>query len=303
MAVALLMVGVMMIVQEPKVIDCNKFTEACPAAFEGLLKATAPTVPGAKAVVIADYTNEIASYCGCMSSCMNYFLVYGNNKTSSDSYNCYAKSIAAGVKGNPTPVGKEKGGLLGMKGQEGKCSSCEDIQGSESKVFRALGGIAVACAVALAVSSTCEVVGVKIRNKCFSLLTLSTDISVMLLLAVATVIAIIWFGLSRVACDPDLLSRQLATAGDASADGNKDDSAAFTKFLIDLLQPLASGLCGQSRKFAIFSLSSSIALVFTQFTVCATICLCCKWSKDKKIKHIHHAKEVQALMDDSSDEE
>lgn len=297
-SVALVIVGAMMIVQEPKVIDCNAFTAKCPAAFQGLLNAT---LTSGKVLAKDAFSNEIASYCGCLSSCMNYFSVYGDNKTSTDKNNCYAKSIAAGVAGNSTPSGNDAG-MLGMTAK-GQCSSCEDIQGSEGKVFRALGGIAVLCAVALAASSTCEVVGVKLRNRLFSLCTLSTDVIVMILLGVAAVIAGIWFGLSRFACDPDSLSNYLEKAGDSATDGQTDEGAKFYKFLIDLFGPLAGGLCGQSKKFAVFCLASSMAYVFTQFTVIATICICCKCSKDKKIKHIHHAKEVQKLMGSSSDEE
>lgn len=301
-AVALVIVGAMMIVQEPKVIDCNAFTAACPAAFQGLLNATATS---GKVLPKDAFANEIASYCGCLSSCMNYFSVYGDNKTSTDKNNCYAKSIAAGVAGNSTPLGKHDkndAGLLGVT-TKGQCSSCEDIQGGEGKVFRALGGIAVLCALALAASSTCEVVGVKMRNRCFSLCTLSTDVIVCYLVGAAAVFAGIMFGLSRFACDPDSLANYLEKAGDSSTDGNADEGAKFYKFLVDLLGPLAGGLCGQSKKFAVFCVASAMAYVFTQFSVIATICICCKCSKDKKIKHIHHAKEVQKLMGSSSDEE
>jgi len=304
MALALLIVGAMMIVQEPNIVDCNAFTAQCPVAFNTLLDTTAASkTPEEKAIFAsqrANTENEVQSYCSCLSSCMNYFLVYGNNKTSTDKYNCFAKSVLAGAKGNSAPSNDASTGsnsLLGVTGQ-GTCSSCEEISGNEHKIFRALGGLALFCALALAVSATCEVKGVKMRNKCFSLCTLSTDVLVILLLAVATGIAAMGFAASQIACDPDKLSRELSKAGDASAD-SKDDGAAFYVFLVDLLSPLASGMCGQGKKFAIFALSSFVALVFTKLTVLATICICCKCTKDGSDKHDHNAKELQKLMYES----
>jgi hypothetical protein len=303
MALLLLVVGAMMIVQEPNIMDCNKFTEQCPDAFMKLLDTTAQTADEKKIVaqVKNNSANEIASYCGCMSSCMNYFLVYGNNKTSDDKNNCYALSVRAGVKGNSTPSYRtaEEGSnsLAGVTGQ-GTCSSCEDISGMEHKFFRVLGGLAISSALALAVSATCEVKGVKMRNKCFSLCTLLTDVSVIGMLGVAAGIAgAMWFA-SRVACDPDKLSKELSKAGDASADG-ADNGAAYMTFFVDLLAPLASGLCGQRKKFAIFCVSSSIALIFTKLTVIATCCICCKCTKDGSDANDHNAKEMQKLIYDS----
>jgi hypothetical protein len=307
MALVLLIIGAMMIVQEPNIVDCNKFTAQCPTAFNTLLDATSTaTTPAEKAAfaeVKKNKTNEIQSMCSCMSSCMNYFLVYDDNKTSTDKNNCFAKSSLAGVMGSvnsaPAYTAKEKGSnsLVGATGR-GTCSSCEDVSGNEHKIFRALGGLALTCALALAVSATCEYKGVKMGNKCFSLCTLFTDVSVILLLGAATGIASVGYIASKMACDPDKISIELSKAGDASAD-SKDNGAAFFKFFIDLLAPLASGLCGQSKKFAVFALSSFVALVFTKLTVLATCCICCKCTKDGSDKHDHNAKEMQKLMNDS----
>lgn len=294
MALALLIVGAMMIVQEPNVVDCNEFTAQCPAAFNTLLDSM-------KVPAHAARQNEVQSYCSCMSTCMNYFLVYGNDKKSKDKNNCFAKSHHAGVKGNSVPSNTDDAtgtnSLAGVTGQH-TCSSCEEISGNEGKIFRALGGLALTCALALAVSATCEVKGVKMRNKCFSLCTLGTDVTVILLLWVATGIAAVSFVAAQIACDPDKLSKELSRAGDASTD-SKDDGAAYFQFLVNLLAPLASGLCGQSKKFAIFALSSFVALVFTKLTVLATICICCKCTKDGSDKHDHNAKEMQKLMYES----
>jgi len=304
MALALLIVGAMMIVQEPNIMDCNKFTARCPVAFNSLIDSMHESGTTAEraswALVKKNSTNEIQAYCSCMSSCMNYFLVYGDNKNSSDKYNCYAKSVLAGVKGNSAPLIKSREGSNSLAGVTGKntCSSCEEISGYEHRIFRALGGLALTCALALAVSATCEYKGVKMGNKCFSLCTLFTDVSVILLLGAATGIASVGFIASKMACDPDKISIELSKAGDASSD-SKDNGAAFFKFFIDLLAPLASGLCGQSKKFAVFALSSFVALVFTKLTVVATCCICCKCTKDGSDKNDHKAKEMQRLMYES----
>ena len=304
MALALLVVGAMMIVQEPNIMDCNKFTAQCPAAFNKLLDALADAKTAEEKQIVAQAKNsslnEIASFCDCMSSCMNYFLVYGNNKLSPDKNNCYAKSVLAGVKGNSTPSNTAEEGSNSLAGLTGQwtCSSCEDISGLEPKFFRVLGGLAILSALALAVSATCEVKGVKKRNKCFSLCTLCTDECVVCILAVATGIASVGWLAAQGACDPDKISKELSMAGYASADG-KDDGAAFFTFFVRLLTPLASGLCGQSRKFAIFALSSSIAMIFTELTVVATCCICCKCTKDGLDENDHDAKEMQALTHSS----
>lgn len=297
-ALVLLIVGAMMIVQEPNVINCNKFTAQCPTAFNK----NAPANKAVMAWVQNGTQNAIQSYCSCISSCMNWFLVYGENKTSTDKNNCFAWSIAAGVKGNSTPSMRANNGegsksLAGVTGQ-GTCSSCEDIAGYESKIFRVLGGIALMCALGLAVSVTCEVKGVKIGNKCFSLCTLGTDWCVIVLLAVATGIAGVGWFAATIACDPDKLSKELTKAADASTD-NKDNGAAMFQFLIDLMAPLASGLCGQRKKFFVYALSSSFAETFTWLTVIATCCICCKCTKDGKDKGDHKAKEMQKLMYES----
>jgi len=304
MALALLIVGAMMIVQEPNVVDCNHFTAQCPVSFKAmLLTMKVPAVSGEN-YKYEEHWNQVQSYCSCMSTCMNYFLVYGDDKESLDKNNCFTHSLNAGVKGNSKQMKNAPGtdatgtnSLAGVTGQN-TCSSCEEISGNEGKIFRALGGLALTCALALAVSATCEVKGVKMRNKCFSLCTLGTDVTVILLLWVATGIAAVSFVAAQIACDPDKLSKELSRAGDASTD-SKDDGAAYFQFLVDLLAPLASGLCGQSKKFAIFALSSFVALVFTKLTVLATICICCKCTKDGSDKHDHNAKEMQKLMYES----
>jgi len=362
LAVMLIGLGVWMMVAQPVILDCNKLNTVCPSGFDELLK----ELNNGSTTAIGQNSSEVQLYCTCLSSCMNYFTVYAQNRYSAEPHNCYAASRAAGVPAltsdpfawgpgytstTPTPTALPFGGRrlaeelsheseemlgwrlrlrtfnefldswglapadsaarrLGVKGSNslvgiaGKntCKSCEVLQSNQNHVWLFLGTLAFSSAIGLCVSASCEIQGVKMHSRCFSLVNLCVDVSIAGSLATATIIALIAWGAARLACDPDFIDKQIKFAGAQSTDGS-DNAAMFYQFLSHIYVPLAQGLCKERIPLLIYFLATALGCIAVKLSVIAVLCVCLKCSADGEdnYEHDHEARGMQGLMDGSSD--
>jgi len=280
LGVALLLVGVYMAGHTPQVLDCNRLRSACPRDFGALLDKLGG-VPG------GHLTKEAAvnSYCNCVDECINYMLVYTEEGATPEPErtNCFLKSQAAGVgssRAAPTngTARPPEGSLPTLTGHT--CVTCASASEAQEGTYVSIASLSSVCGVLLIATAGCEIFDISFRSVLLSAFTLGADAAVGCLLLVATFISVWGLVSANLACDADPLRRTLEQAGRDSTDGDANRAAIYANFLIELLEPMAAGVCAQLHEFSVYASTSVVAGAASFWSFCATLWICAGLSDD-----------------------
>lgn len=325
--VGLIALGVWMTTTDHNILNCSDLQLTCPVAFGQL--ALASLNMSSNAVLPEGHHGEIAAYCNCLQTCVNYGHVYERNPTDAAVTNCYRFSLATipqystaapvAMPGVPLrrrlavaakalydrlPSFTAEATLRRLMDDpnpmaSSTCTTCADVQAVEDAIFSALSYLAAFCGVALICTAFCEHIGMKWHSTCFSILVLLTDMSVSSVLATGGVIAIMGSVAAAMGCNTEEVRAQLTQAASESTNGDADQSALFANFLFTLFLPMSEAICHTQSQFSTFAMLTFFGSLVSSMSFLATCCICMGCSEDHEDPddpNSENAQQIQGLM-------
>lgn len=299
---ALIGVGAWMArIDDATIMQCGDITETCPPAFEQLMAELHSSS------VFAHGQNEIQAYCDCVTSCLNYYLVYEEDLGNPDPSNCFllsaqlvppdrrlspghgnsgqppAAAMFRSALGGASPAWDQSASLPGaarglLEGEspamedENSCMDCQEV--AETTTRKNLVRISIVAGIAALLSASCELFEFKWRGEAYAYCVLLTDLAVASVLAMSCMLASLGVRVSGALCETSTMNEIFEKAGEDSTNGGPGDAAAFAEFIRTLMEPSMEGLCALHPKFLVSTMTLLTGTLLISLSFLVTVCIC-----------------------------
>eukprot|EP00928_Gymnodinium_smaydae_P074041 TRINITY_DN57130_c0_g1_i1.p1 TRINITY_DN57130_c0_g1~~TRINITY_DN57130_c0_g1_i1.p1 ORF type:complete len:328 (+),score=65.64 TRINITY_DN57130_c0_g1_i1:54-1037(+) len=278
-----ILVGVWLLAN-PFNYECGKMAEMCAGPVEDMLKMIHIKD---KDYDVASDQSTIESYCNCLSTCPNYFVVYEQTKTEQVPTNCFQFMPTFGIAEPPGNTRRLRARRLGNGGQDlpgfakDECQDCETLEGHAKTLQVWLAVTQLLIGSLILATAGCEHLEMKWQSKLFSLCVIFADFAGAAGCFVGIIVSgyVLWA--ARSSCNADAMESNVIDAGNDSA-SDPDNAAMIKHFLEKMLEPMLSKICASKTEVLIYHMASWFGVITLLSTAVSSACVCLGCSDDGK---------------------